>query len=135
MQSTTSDLLRAANQAFTTLYAKSDPALTVPQMVVLRALYGHGSQTQTDLVVTTGIDRSTLGTMVADMEARGHLSRSHAGEDRRAKVVAMTPLGRGLYMRTTDRLAYAEKQLLARVPRQHRTAFMEGLLAISAEVR
>ena len=93
---TPSHLMRRCHQLYGDLYSREAGArdLTKQQFTVLCALEHHDGVSQTALVETTGIDRSTLAEMVRRMLDRGLLSRERTEEDQRANAVAITPSGR-----------------------------------------
>ncbi len=93
---TPSHLMRRCHQLYGDLYSREAGArdLTKQQFTVLCALEHNDGVSQTALVETTGIDRSTLAEMVRRMLDRGLLSRERTEEDQRANAVAITPSGR-----------------------------------------
>ena len=68
--------------------------LTQRQYAVLTAVAHNPGLTQTDLVKSTGIDRSTLADMVARMISKGLLERERSTMDARANTVRLTEAGR-----------------------------------------
>jgi DNA-binding MarR family transcriptional regulator len=126
--------MRRCHQFYGDLYARETAArdLTKQQYLVLCALEQHDGVSQTALVETTGIDRSTLAEMVSRMLERGLISRERTATDARANAVAITAQGRrGL---RSARLAAdrAEKALLDTLPAAERTRFMKSLATIVA---
>lgn len=131
---TPSHLLRRCYQYFGDLFAQEsgDKDLTRQQYLVLLALDRHDGASQTALVETTGIDRSTLAEMVLRMLARELVSRSRIKIDARANAIFITPSGRRTLR--TARLAAerAERCLLEPLPPSERTRFVKSLALIAA---
>jgi DNA-binding MarR family transcriptional regulator len=70
--------------------------LTPEQWMVLVRLWQAEGQTQTDLASRTFRDLPTMSRILATMERTGLVSRKADPEDRRARLVYLTPLGRSL---------------------------------------
>lgn len=89
-------LHRAIQQAeaiFAADVAEQGLSLTSRQLAVLSAIDVLPGASQTDLVATTGVDRSTLSAIMKRLEERGLTDRQRAGADRRAYAVRLTPAG------------------------------------------
>jgi DNA-binding MarR family transcriptional regulator len=133
---TPSHLMRRCHQLYGDLYAREAGAhdLTKQQFTVLCALEHNEGVSQTALVETTGIDRSTLAEMVRRMLDRGLLSRERAEEDQRANAVAITPAGRKALRTARIAADRAEKALLDPLPPAERVRFVKSLAMIAAAV-
>jgi DNA-binding MarR family transcriptional regulator len=131
---TPSHLMRRCHQYFGDLYAQETGArdLTKQQFTVLAALEHHDGVSQTVLVETTGIDRSTLAEMVRRMLDRGLLSRERTEEDARANAVAITLPGRKALRSARIAAERAEKALLEALPAIERQRFMKYLATIAS---
>lgn len=72
--------------------------MTIQQYEVLRMLESFDqlskNPSQTDLVNTTNIDRSTLAEIVRRLEQRGHVVRQRRADDARAYALNLTSSGR-----------------------------------------
>ena len=130
-----SDLIRAAGQAIGSLYTEQSPPITLTQLSVLRALTMHGPLNQTQLVEKTGIDRSTMATMLATMADYGHVMKRREGQDKRSNTISMTSAGRRAFGRASSALNVAERRMLRTIPPRHLDSFLEGLVALSAVAR
>lgn len=133
---TPSHLMRRCHQLYGDLYAREAGArdLTKQQFTVLCALEHNDGVSQTALVETTGIDRSTLAEMVRRMLDRGLLSRERTEEDQRANAVAITPSGRKALRAARIAADRAEKALLDPLPPADRVRFVKFLAMIAATV-
>jgi DNA-binding MarR family transcriptional regulator len=131
---TPSHLMRLCHQLYGDLYAREAGArdLTKQQFIVLCALEHNDGVSQTALVETTGIDRSTLAEMVRRMLERGLLSRERTEEDQRANAVAITATGRKSLRAARTAAERAEKALLEPLPPVERARFIKALAAIAA---
>ena len=128
-----SHLLHRALQLALDLYASEAPGLvTQRQFAVLSAVAADEGLSQTDLVRTTGIDRSTLADLVARMIAKGLLDRARSEVDGRAKTVRLTPEGREALAAAEPRAAAADvrlMELLGRRKGEKFVALLQSLLA------
>lgn len=124
-------LLRRAQQYAHDLYANAVGAdgPTPRQFEVLHVVSKNEGLSQTDLVRTTGIDRSTLADMIARMLSKGLLSRSRTKEDARANAVSITAAGRRVLNSAMGGVARAEAAALNVLPKAQQGGFMKALSA------
>lgn len=124
-------LLRRAQQYAHDLYAKEVGATgpTPRQFEVLHTVAQNEGLSQTDLVRTTGIDRSTLADMIARMIKKGLLSRKRTKEDARANAVSITAAGKRMLNSAMSGVDRAEAAALSVLPKTQQTAFMKALSA------
>ena len=105
--------------------------LTQRQYAVLTAVAHNPGLTQTDLVRSTGIDRSTLADMVARMISKGLLERERSSLDARANTVSLTDAGRSELNESKPKVDAADKKILTLLPRGKRNSFIAGLRAFA----
>lgn len=124
-------LLRRAQQYAHDLYAKevSSSGPTPRQFEVLHTVAANEGLSQTDLVRTTGIDRSTLADMIARMIKKGLLSRKRTKEDARANAVSITASGKRVLKSALPGVSKAENAALRVLPKTQQAAFMKALSA------
>lgn len=129
-----SHLLRRAEQFATELFARSElhDGVTLRQTVLMAAIAEAEGASQSDLVRTTGVDRSTLAEMMARMERKGLIARAAAADDGRAKSVRLTNEGRRRLDSVLPAIRDVDRNLLAALPATRRTAF-QAILAELAE--
>lgn len=122
-------LLRRAEQRAANIYSQEVGAngLTPRQYVVLTAVAAFEGHTQSDLVMTTGIDRSTLADMIGRMIDSGVLSRERTKNDARANAVKLTAAGRRSLQTTAAKIKKAETRMIAPLAASKRAAFMDAL--------
>lgn len=128
-----SHLLHRALQVALDIYAEEigPDAVTQRQYAVLAAVAAHEGLTQTDLVKTTGIDRSTLADLVARMIGKSLLGRQRSAADARANTVRLTDEGREALNLAAPRVAAADERILKLLPARKRDAFLDLLKAMS----
>src|ERR1700722_15085681 len=121
-----SHLLHRALQLALDIYAEETgpDAVTQRQYAVLAAVAAHEGLTQTDLVRSTGIDRSTLADLVARMIGKGLLARQRSTADARANTVRLTEPGRAALDAAKPRVAAADARILKLLPTRKRDAFL-----------
>ncbi len=106
-------------------------AITQRQFAVLVAADHGEGQTQTELVKTTGIDRSTLADMVGRMITKGLLQRERSSLDARANIVRLTDQGRAELEAARPRVEAADKRILSLLPGGKRESFLNVLRAFA----
>jgi DNA-binding MarR family transcriptional regulator len=128
-----SHLLRRAEQFAAELFARSDlhDGVTLRQTVLLAAIAEAEGASQSDLVRTTGVDRSTLAEMIARMEKRGLIARAAAADDGRAKSVRLTQEGRRRLDAALPAIRDVDRNLLAALPASRRGAFQAILVELA----
>ncbi len=128
-----SHLLHRAQQAAADLHVAALGAngLTQRQFAVLAVLAAQDGVSQSELVVRTGIDRSTLAEMVARMEAKGLTQRTKSVTDSRANSVTLTATGRAIYEEAMPKLAEVDAAVLARLPVNKRAGFVDLLTRLA----
>jgi DNA-binding MarR family transcriptional regulator len=106
--------------------------VTLRQFAVLAAIAEQPGRSQTDLVVATGVDRSTLADMITRMERRGLILRVTAAKDARANAVTLAAPGRAILNQSIPHARAADEALLEALPRGDRKTFQEMLLKLAA---
>ncbi|HLK25548.1 MAG TPA: MarR family winged helix-turn-helix transcriptional regulator [Caulobacteraceae bacterium] len=124
-----SHLLHRALQLALDIYAEETgpAAVTQRQYAVLAAVAAQEGLTQTDLVRSTGIDRSTLADLVARMIGKGLLARQRSTADARANTVRLTEPGRSALDTARPKVAAADARILKLLPTRKRDAFLSVL--------
>ena len=107
--------------------------LTQRQFAVLEAVSQKSGLTQTDLVRSTGIDRSTLADLVARMTTKGLLDRVQSTIDARAKAVSLSAAGQAALDAARPRVEAADKRILALLPKGKRDGFLSLLAELAGE--
>ncbi len=94
---------------------------------VLTALEGGPAQTQARLAAAIGRDKTRLIPSLDRLAERGLVVRAPDPDDRRNRVVSLTPAGRAVLDRTRSAIRAMETDLLADVPEPDRAAFVRAL--------
>jgi MarR family transcriptional regulator, temperature-dependent positive regulator of motility len=128
-----SHLLHRAQQVAADLHVVAFGAngLTQRQVAVLAALGAQDGVSQTDLVLKTGIDRSTLAEMVARMETKGLMVRTKSAQDSRANCVSLSPAGRKALEDALPKLSAIDQGVLAFLPASRREGLVDLLTRIA----
>lgn len=128
-----SHLLHRAQQIAGDLHvdAFGPTGLTQRQVAVLAALGAKDGVSQTDLVVKTGIDRSTLAEMVARMETKGLVVREKSQTDSRANSVSLTLVGSDALAHAIPKLEAIDQGVLALLPASRREGLIDLLTRIA----
>ena len=104
--------------------------LTARQYVVLVAVANQSGSSQQDIIDRTGIDRSTVSQVVQTMIRKGLLKRRRTREDARAYAISLTPIGQDVLKACEPIVGRIDEALVAALPAQRATAFVESLRTI-----
>lgn len=89
-----------------------------------------GEHTQTELLRTVGLDKTTMVVTVDELEAAGLAERVPSSSDRRARVVVVTQAGRRK-LKEADAIIHAvHEDVLAVLPAADREVFMRSLITL-----
>ena len=127
-------LLHRVSQRADDMFAKEVEVtgLTPRQFAVLLAVARDDDPSQTDIVESTGIDRSTIAEMIRRMVKKGLLQRRRSRQDARAYVVRLTEAGQRALKSAEPQAQRAGTAVLAALSSGQRKNFMEALKAIAA---
>ncbi len=127
-------LIRRAQQLSTALFTDECAAfgLTSVQFAILHTVDLHPGVDATRLGALVAFDRSTIGDVLDRMEHKGWLQRSASPDDRRIKLVALSPAGRTLLREVRPAVRRVQQRLLAPLTSADRDSFVR-LLAQLAE--
>ncbi|MBY0564624.1 MAG: MarR family transcriptional regulator [Hyphomonadaceae bacterium] len=127
-----SHLLHRAEQLAADRFASLvGDTLTLRQFAVLAAIAEAPGLSQSDLVRSTGIDRSTLADMVGRMEKRGWIARTVSPLDARAHAVTLAATGATLLAAATRHARAADAAILDALPRTKRRTFLNILTKLA----
>ena len=126
-------LLRRATQYANDVYANEvgEDALTARQFAVLLTVDENEGLSQTDLVLRTGIDRSTLADMISRTLKKDLLRRRRTDDDARANSVSITNSGKRALSTVLARVKKAEDKVLSPLPSGKRSDFLKMLTLIA----
>lgn len=125
-------LLHRAGQCADDLFSSSieNVQLTPRQFIVLESAAKLEGASQTDLVESTGIDRSTLADIVRRLVERGLMARERTKKDARMYAVRVTALGYQTLNVASPATTASEHRLLDAVAPEDREAFVRSLRRI-----
>jgi DNA-binding MarR family transcriptional regulator len=98
--------------------------LTPALFALLNVIGAREGAIQQELGTAMGIDRSTMVTLIDQLEGAGLAKRRPSAKDRRAREVAITPKGRRLLGRARRMISEAEDDLLAGLTAEERHDLM-----------
>ena len=126
-------LLHRVSQRADDVFSKEvgDSGMTPRQFAVLLAAAQTDGSSQTDLVNSTGIDRSTVAEMVRRMTKKGLLQRRRSRRDARAYVVPVTEAGQIALKAAEPQAERAGAAVLAGLSGNQRQVLVEALRAIA----
>ena len=85
---------------------------------------------QRTLARSIGLDTSTVAGVIDRLEARGLMQRSASPEDRRVRLLGLTPAGQELLEAIEPDMLKAQERILAPLPKAERSEFMRMLRAL-----
>ena len=126
-------LLHRASQRADGLFARHvrDSDLTPRQFAVLQAVADKSGLSQTDIMIATGIDRSSTADLVRRLVTNGCLQRRRKRRDARLYAVRITPFGRQMLGVGAPATKAAEDELLRPIPQKERAGFLGFLMLIA----
>ena len=126
-------LLHRASQRADGLFARHvrDSDLTPRQFAVLQAVADKSGLSQTDIMIATGIDRSSTADLVRHLVTNGCLQRRRKRRDARLYAVRITPFGRQMLGVGAPATKAAEDELLRPIPQKERAGFLGFLMLIA----
>jgi DNA-binding MarR family transcriptional regulator len=130
-------LLHRAGQCASDMFASEMAGLdlTPRQFAVLLTVAQNEGLSQTDLVLLTGIDRSTLADIVRRMLKKGLIQRRRTREDARAYAVKLTDEGLRVLSAARPKVEAVDARILATLSADQRTTLVEDLKAIVASLQ
>ena len=106
--------------------------LTAVQFAALDALSRANEVDQATLAGLIAYDRATIGTVVDRLENRGLVTRSQSKQDRRARLVSITPAGQDLLSAAHPIVSEFQNEILAGLSKKERTMFLNLARKIAA---
>jgi DNA-binding MarR family transcriptional regulator len=100
------------------------------QCAVLAAIDDRVPQSQQEVARRLGVDRTTMVSLIDELEEKGLVQRAPAPDDRRKNVVALTDVGHDTLRSATTATADAERLFLGGVSDSDRATFRRILRTI-----
>lgn len=122
-------LIRRAQQIAVAIFIEECAALDLTPvqyaaMVAINELPGIDA---TRLSAQIAFDRSTLGNVLERLEARGFVERYPSPDDKRIKLLKLTPQGRAVIRRAEDAVRRTQERILAPLAPKDRRVLLELL--------
>jgi DNA-binding MarR family transcriptional regulator len=114
--------------------ALTDLRLKPRQLRLLVLIERAGELNQRDLADQLGMDPGNLVGILDSLEDGGLLVRRRSKEDRRHRLVGLTPRGRRLLARAQRATAAIDERILTALPPSARTRFYEMTLSVYREL-
>ena len=121
--------IRRLQQIAVALFLEETGALgiTPVQYAALMAVRQQPHLDQRSLARRIGFDTSTIGGVVDRLEARGLMRRNASPEDRRVRLLSLTPAGQALLEEIGPAVMKAQDRILAPLPAAERPRFLRQL--------
>jgi DNA-binding MarR family transcriptional regulator len=128
-------LIRRAQQIAVAMFIEECAAfdLTPVQYAAMVAIQENEGIDATRLSSQIAFDRSTLGNVLERLEARGLIERYASPEDKRVKLLRLTPQGRSVTRRAEQAVKRTQERILAPLDPAQRRVLLD-LLAQLVEV-
>jgi MarR family transcriptional regulator, transcriptional regulator for hemolysin len=94
--------------------------LTTALFALLNVISAREGAIQQELGSALGIDRSTMVSLIDQLESAGLAKRTPSATDRRAREIAITPKGRRLLKRARGLISQVEDEILAGLTAEER---------------
>jgi DNA-binding MarR family transcriptional regulator len=101
--------------------------LTTALFALLNVISAREGAIQQELGVALGIDRSTMVTLIDELESAGLAKRRPAATDRRAREILITAKGRRLVQRARGLISEVEDEILGGLTTAERTELLDLL--------
>lgn len=111
---------------------EAEDSLTLPQFRALVVLSSRGPLRLTHLAEHLAVNPSTAMRMAERLNASGMIDRAPNPENRRESILALTETGRRVVDQVTSRRREEIAAIVARMPEEHRSRFIEALEAFNA---
>jgi MarR family transcriptional regulator, temperature-dependent positive regulator of motility len=120
-------LLHRASQRADGLFAREvgELGLTPRQFAVLQAVSAANGPSQTDIMIATGIDRSSIADLVRRLVTNGCLKRRRSKRDSRVYAVRLTSKGQQLLRAAEPGAIASDRALLSRIPEGQRVSIIQ----------
>jgi DNA-binding MarR family transcriptional regulator len=101
--------------------------------VVLTALRDEPMRTQAALARAIGADKTRIIGVLDELQERGLIEREPDPDDRRMRLLRLTPPGRRLHTSVQRAIRGAEQRLLDRLPATDRATFLQVLRTLDED--
>ena len=106
--------------------------ISAGELAVLMLIQAHEPESQQQVALRLGIDRTTMVELIDVLEDKGLVTRRPDAADRRRKVLELTAEGQATLPRATRASNQAEQQLLAELDENERIVLRNLMRRIAA---
>ena len=111
----------------------ADVNVTPVQFALLFAASQETGLDQRTLAGRIGLDTSTIGAVVDRLESRELIERNVSPDDKRVRLLSVTPAGKKLLQAVMPAMLRAQERMLAPLPKADRSKFMAMVKRIVEE--
>ena len=111
----------------------ADVNITPVQFALLFAASRQAGLDQRTLAARIGLDTSTIGAVVDRLESRELIERKVSPDDKRVRLLSVTPAGKKLLEGVMPAILRAQERMLAPLPKAERPKFMAMVKRIVEE--
>lgn len=108
--------------------------VSVSQCYILETLNRHGALTMNELAEKMYLSVSTVTRVVEELVKKGYVQREEDPEDRRIRVIDLTPAGKAVFDKCWSNVFQSEKAILAHFPAQQRKLLIDFLTQLNLAV-
>ena len=101
--------------------------ITPVQYAALQVVHNQPGIDQRTLARTIGFDTSTIGSVIDRLESRGLMQRNAHPEDRRVRLLTLTPEGQRVLEEVEPGMLRAQERMLEPLAPEQREVFMDML--------
>jgi DNA-binding MarR family transcriptional regulator len=122
-------LIRRMHQIHLALFAEECAAfdITPVQYSIMTVVKEQPRLDQSRLCAEVGVDRATLANVVARLEAKGYVGRARDPDDKRVKLISLTPAGTALLEKVDGHALRAHERTIAPLPPEQRRLLVDLL--------
>lgn len=124
-------LANAVSQVMAQVYGERF-ALSRDEWRVIAALQERGEMRTTEVIAHTTLDKMQVSRAVTRLESDGLIARVEAAEDRRNRVLSLTPAGKALVKKIVPLVLAREEFLLASLSAEERSALDTAMRKLQA---
>lgn len=107
--------------------------VTPVQYAVLQTVHNHAGTDQRTLANLVALDTSTTASVVDRLEARAWITRKVSADDRRVRLLALTPTGEQMLQEVIPCMERAQQRILSPLSPQDQAEFMRLLNLLVSE--
>jgi DNA-binding MarR family transcriptional regulator len=126
-------LSRASYTLTTELTAAFEQLGLSPRANCVLAAAMTGEHTQSEVARMVGLDKTTMVVTLDELEAAGLAERRPSPQDRRARVIAVTPAGKHKVRQAEEIADRVRADVLSVLPERERRVFLEALTRLVSD--